>query len=59
MKIIKYHRNLVVTNIEQLPRGTGAKYLECLQDDLHGVLIAKQWRNNPARASKDSVIIAL
>ena len=56
-KIIKYHRNLIITNIEQLPHGTGAKYLEALRDDKHGVLIAKQWRNTIHTADNDNVLI--
>ena len=44
MKVIKYHRNLVITNLGQLPRGVGAKYLEVLPDNIHGVLIAVKWK---------------
>jgi hypothetical protein len=44
MKRIKYNRNLIITNLDQLPRGTGAKYLEVRPDNIHGVLIAVQWR---------------
>ena len=44
-EIIKYSPSLKVTNLDQLPRGTGAKYLECLRGP-DGILIAKQWRRS-------------
>lgn len=44
MEVIKYNNKLLITNLSQLPHGVGAKYLEVLRDDSHGVLIAKQWR---------------
>ncbi len=44
MKRIKYNRNLIITNLDQLPRGSGAKYLEVMPDNIHGVLIAIKWR---------------
>jgi hypothetical protein len=44
--IIKYEPSLRVANIDQLPRGTGCRYLEVIQ---HGaVFVAKQWRRKPA-----------
>jgi hypothetical protein len=43
VKLIKYHKLLLITNLEQLPRGTGAKYLEVI-DGQNGYLVAKQWR---------------
>jgi len=46
-KIINYDPSLNIVNIEQLPRGRGARYLEVLVDHDRGVLVAKQWRRNP------------
>jgi hypothetical protein len=45
MKIINVKNAPQVTNTEQLPRGTGARYLECMtahREDLP--LIALRWR---------------
>jgi hypothetical protein len=44
MTIIKYNNLLIIKNLEQLPHGTGAKYLEVFIDTLHSVLIAYCWR---------------
>ena len=33
-----------IANLDQLARGTGARYLECIHAHIPGVLIAKQWR---------------
>ncbi len=44
MKRIKYNKNLIITNLDQLPRGTGAKYLEVMPDNIHGILIAVCWK---------------
>jgi len=46
MKIIKYDPSLKIVNIEQLPRGRGARYLDVLEDPAHGVLIAIRWRQS-------------
>lgn len=49
-KMIPYTPQLRIVNLEQLPRGQGAKYLECISGD-NGILIARQWRNvKPERA---------
>ena len=34
MKLIQYRRDLKITNLDQLPMGTGAGYLECIEDHL-------------------------
>lgn len=44
-EIIDYSPELKIVNTEQLPKGVGAKYLECIRG-LNGVLVAKQWRKN-------------
>uniref|UniRef100_A0A6M3LTV9 Uncharacterized protein n=1 Tax=viral metagenome TaxID=1070528 RepID=A0A6M3LTV9_9ZZZZ len=56
-KTIKYNRGLVIANIEQLAHGTGAKYLEVLVDNAHGVLIAKQWHRKPVHTDKFHALI--
>lgn len=43
-QMIQYTPELVITNLDQLPRGTSAKYLECIIGP-DGALIAKSWRN--------------
>jgi len=57
MKTIKYNKNLVITNIDQLAHGTGAKYLEVLLDNAHGVMIAKQWRRMPVSTDKFHALV--
>ena len=43
MEIIKYNPELKITNLDQLARGTGAKYLEVLPVKAKGILIAVKW----------------
>jgi DNA polymerase III sliding clamp (beta) subunit (PCNA family) len=45
-EIIPQSRDLKITNLDQLPRGTGARYLEVVRGE-DGVLVAKQWRRKP------------
>ena len=42
---IKFTTELAVTNLDQLPRGTGAKYLEVMvvENDGKTVYVAKKW----------------
>jgi hypothetical protein len=49
MQRIKYNKNLIITNLDQLAHGTGCKYLEVLPDNIHGVLIAVQWKRKPPK----------
>lgn len=44
MNIVSYNPGMRIVNHEQLGRGTGAKYLEVMEDDARNVLIAVQWR---------------
>ena len=44
MKTIKYSNLLIIRNLDQLPHGTGAKYLEALIDNEHNGLLAICWR---------------
>ena len=43
--IIDYHPHMIVRNLDQLPRGTGAKYLEVIEGQYPREYIAKQWRH--------------
>ncbi len=45
-KKIKYQPDLKIVNLEQLPRGTGCKYLEVIRGQ-DNTWIAKQWRRGP------------
>lgn len=47
--IFAYSPRLTITNIEALPRGTGARFLECIKGQ-EGVLIAKAWRRSEPQA---------
>jgi len=42
-EIIPNSREIKITNLDQLPRGLGARYLEVVRGE-NGVLVAKQWR---------------
>lgn len=44
MKTYSYRPDLVIQNLDQLPSGTGAKFLECTFSPDGTVLVAKQWR---------------
>lgn len=44
--IIPYTRDLVIRNIDSLPRGTGCRYLEVLVG-LNGEYVAAAWRRKP------------
>jgi len=47
MEIIHIDTKPSVTNLEQLPRGTGARYLECARAHKAGLpLIALRWRRS-------------
>lgn len=55
--IIPYSRDMDIRNTDQLPRGTGGKYLLCIKG-LEGELIASHWkRKKPAKMSKQEVLI--
>ena len=34
----------LIVNLDAMPKGTGARYLEVITSHISGVLIAKQWR---------------
>jgi hypothetical protein len=47
VEIIHFTQASKITNIEHLPRGTGARYLECmLAPDPELPLIAVRWRRS-------------
>lgn len=48
-EIVHYRPDLTIRNIEQLPRGSGAPYLECVHGE-RGELVAKRWRHKPIGA---------
>jgi len=57
MTIIKYTPDLVIRNVDQLPKGGGCKYLEVVPAR-DGAYIAKQWRRKiPAVIEFDSLFI--
>jgi len=59
VKTIKYNKLLIIKNLDQLPHGTGSRYLEALRDDIHGCLIAYCWRKSiPDLIPLDHVLIA-
>jgi hypothetical protein len=57
-KIIPYNKDLKITNTEQLPHGTGAKYLEVITSHIPDTYIAKQWRKKPDN-NKDNILIKM
>lgn len=48
MQHIPYTNTLNIKNVENLPRGTGCKYLEVIESHIEGEYIAKQWRRSIA-----------
>ena len=48
MNVVRYNPGIQITNTDQLPRGTGAKYLEVLVPTV-GPLVAVQWRRTKPR----------
>lgn len=46
--VIPFNRTMRITNLDQLARGTGAKYLEVIESHLPGEYIAVRWRRKIA-----------
>lgn len=44
--IVPYAKELAIRNIEAMSKGTGCKYLLCIQGE-NGAYIAKQWKRTP------------
>jgi hypothetical protein len=57
VKIIPNDRSLDIRNLEQLPRGTGAPYLEVMESHIQGVYIAVQWRRAVKVSANDHVLV--
>ena len=56
--IIDYEPALKITNVEQLPRGTGCKYLVVVDSIYYGEYIAKAWkRNMPVHTARGESVI--
>lgn len=47
MELINYTKDLVVRNVDQLPKAKMMPYLECVKSHVPGELIAKAWRQVP------------
>lgn len=43
---VLYSPDMIIRNLESLPRGTGCRYLEVI-DGLHGEYVAAAWRRKP------------
>ena len=51
MTVIPYNPGMQIANVAQLPRGTGAKYLEVMEPHEAGLpLVAVQWRRTKPRS---------
>ena len=42
--VINYSREIVVSNLEQLSKGVGARYMEVIDSHVPGEYVAVQWR---------------
>lgn len=49
MTVLPYSREMRIANTDQLPRGTGARYLEVSTAAPEGWLLAVQWRRTKPR----------
>jgi hypothetical protein len=52
-----YDVNMKIRNLDQLPHGTGANYLEVMTSHIPNEYIAVQWRNTNKVTSKDHTLI--
>lgn len=55
--LVDYHAQLDITNLDQLPTGTGSKYLLVIEGQAMGSYVAKKWlrklpRRRPQRGEK-------
>lgn len=51
MMTVPYNPGMQITNAAQLPKGTGAKYLEVMEPQEDGLpLVAVQWRRTKPRS---------
>lgn len=57
MKIIKNHKDLDVRNIDAMPRGLNAKYLEVIEGLEDNVYIAKCWHRKINKSMNKNTIL--
>lgn len=59
--IIDYDKdNMKITNLEQLPRGLGLRYLLCLESPYPATYIAERWlRKMPESTPHGKVVVRL
>lgn len=56
--IIDYSPEVKITNLDAMPRGTGASYLLAIESPYAGEYAAKRWlRKMPATTKRPEVII--
>ncbi len=61
MVVIPYNPELPVVNLEQLPAGTGCRYLLCFKSDNERgtIYVAKQWKRRlPKEVAPHEVVVA-
>lgn len=59
-KIIDYHPGLRITNTEQLPRGTGAKFLLVIESPHDGEYAAERWlRKMPSSIPPSKAVVRM
>lgn len=56
MKIIKNHKDLDIRNIDAMPRGLNAKYLEVIKG-LGTEYVAKCWRRTLPKGNDGNIIL--
>jgi tRNA(Glu) U13 pseudouridine synthase TruD len=57
-RIIDHNRDLVIRNIEALPRGLNCPFMLALESHIYGEYIAKRWlRKIPAKVAPGEVVI--
>ena len=56
MKIIKNHKDLDIRNIDAMPRGLNAKYLEVI-NGLGAEYVAKCWRRTLPKGNNKNMIL--
>mgnify|MGYP006373999897 CR=1 FL=1 len=55
-KTVTYNPGMLIANTDQLPKGTGCKYLEAI-DNGSGPFIAVAWRNKKIKLPKGRILI--
>ena len=55
--ILKFDKTLDIRNLDCLPHGTGAKYLEVMTSHEQGVYIAVQWHRKLGKIPSDHILI--